>query len=485
MGDVGKWPGPRHAGSRWVIWAIGVMGLLVLGAALSWPYLCARAIETKLQAWVQASDPQGEWVWRKLTHQRGWLRSSGSVELLVRSRCSTQAALREGGVLVLRYELLHWPTLDAASSFSWQLRPADSAQGRLIRAQLGTQAPATGEGHIGWDRSMHSSFHLPPVHAQLAQFFWRSAGAQGQLSWTHSGLLASAQLGQLSAQRSGWSLNARGLALQVSWPPGPTGLGDVTLQARTVQAPDWALNNLSLASRTHEDSGRLSSSWRQRVAVAQWHDETFRDLSLELSLRDLDVASLTTLGGIFGQSCRLERLSLDDGRRWRQALRTLLNRGLSVAVTHLAARRTTGESEAELDGSWSLGLSPDGQADRVSLSEHLASEGVLTIRGVDLPATMRDSALGSGYFTSTADGLRGAYRYAQGRLTLGNQTEPITVTPVWLGWIDRGIAALLNPEAPSAAPEPTPGDVEPPSAWPDEPASAAAPAPSAPSAPSP
>ncbi len=463
MGDLPKAAGPRPVLKRGAIWAIGMMALLVIVTAFAWPYLCARAIETRLQAWVQDSDPQGEWVWRKLSHQRGWLRSSGSVELRVRSRCSSDAALRNGGVMVLRYEMLHWPTLSAASSFSWELRAASTAQGQVIRALLGTQASATGEGAIGWDQSLRSSVHLPALHANVAQFSWRSDPAHGMLQWTPSGLRANLQLGQLSASRDDWALHAHGLNLVVSTPPGPAGLGAVTLQARRMAGSNWQVNKFTLEAHTDEAQSRLRTHWRHRAAWAQWRDTALRDLQLDLALNELNAPSVRTLAGIFGQSCRLEHLGDDDARSWRHAMRTLLTRGLGIEVTRFAARRVAPSGDAELSGRWSIGLTPSPQADRVSLSEQLVSDGQLLVRGEGLPSLLRESALASGYFTATPEGLSGRYRYQQGRLFIGQQSQSASdVAPAWLGVVDRAIEALLNPHpsvsdsAPNSPAQPPP-----------------------------
>jgi hypothetical protein len=443
---------------------LGVVVSLTTLVAVAWPWWCARAIEARLQSWVRASDPDGEWVWRQLVHERGWLRSQGSVELVVRARCSPDPALRQGGVLRLNYALLHWPTWQSASQFSWQLRPADSAQGQLIRRLLGTTLPATGEGTLGWDRSLHSSFHLPAWRLEAAQSHWRGAPSHGELHWNEDGLKLQAKVGQWRAQHGDGAITGRSLSLSLNLPMAPNSLGDLSLQLADLRGDDWQLQGLSVDTQIRRQGAHLSTKWRQRVQRLQWREWGLRDLQLDFALREIDQAGSATLAGLFSQSCRLERLADRDAQRWLAAWRRVLSHGLKLDVSQVAGHINGRSGQVgRVQGRWSLGLLPSPATGPLHLVESLVSQGELSIQGDVLPPTLHDSALASGYFRATAEGLQGHYSYAQGRLSVAGQTEALPHFQALLNMLDKAIPAWLTPTPATPQPENREPDLPPPS----------------------
>lgn len=81
----------------------------------------------RLHAWADAPAHQSDFQLRNLHHDAGFLSSSGTAELVMRSRCSEDDVAQAGTVVQVVYQVSHLPSFGGINSFGWKLKPQGEA----------------------------------------------------------------------------------------------------------------------------------------------------------------------------------------------------------------------------------------------------------------------------------------------------------------------------------------------------------------------
>jgi hypothetical protein len=217
--------------------------------------------------------------------------------------------------------------------------------------------------------------------------------------------------------------------------------GSVELAVDTAQSASMSLQGMALRNEVREVAQRLNYQQKFSAQHLTWMDRTLRDVSLEGAMTGLHAKSVQALVDLWGDNCAAAELAPEQSAVLRKAVRTLLATGFSVGVPTFKAH----DANASVDGNLKLTLRPAAKGEP-ALAEQLESSGELVIKGAMLTPDQVQLALQSGYAQEVPGGLKVAYHYAAGALTVSGQSRDAGLVPLVLARFDQALTDALSPK---------------------------------------
>mgnify|MGYP003703745911 CR=1 FL=1 len=454
---------------KWAAAAAALLLVLAMAGVAGLTAWTSREVSLQLSELVADNNGPGDLQLRNLNHHTGWLRSDGTVDVVLRDHCRNSDE-PTGPALRVRYIVDHLPSWHGPARFRWQAdtRGLDASPVRVV---LPAGSELSGQGEVDWSGDVSSAWRALALSYAHGGRQVDTQPFDGQLTLTEDRLALRWHLPRATATLAQTRLRLDGVDVDLDLSTRLWGLGDARLAVDRVQSSPLVIEGLALRATTTLKQGRLTSAIRQQAARLQWGDTELRKLGVDASIQNLHAPSVRTVSGIWGQGCGLERLQASEQDHLRRAIVRLLNAGIDLAI-----ERVHGESASgQIDGQWALSLHPNASqdAEAVSLSDQLASNGRLAVRGQLVSPDFHASALASGYFTPTPDGMEARFRFERGQGELAGQPRDTGLIQRALAMADQALAALLGPHRARVDDAPfVPG--EPPQALPTEPAASAA-----------
>ena len=403
--------------------ALSLFGALLATAALALPWYTSREVDALVQAGAAQPD-EARWALRHVSHQVGWLSSSGSADVQLRPACA-QDTVQEPIALHLTYQISHVPSHRGVNQFSWTLAPAGPSSGRA--------AALTGSGTVGYGGAVTTDMALPELRSSGSGPAVRLAPSQGQLRIDGNALALRWSVDAIQFKAGGSTLDLQGSHLQ-----GLT--GSVELTVDKAHAPSLSLQGLKLRNEVRQVAQRLNYQQKFSAQQMTWMDKTLSEVSLEGAMTGLHAKSVEALADLWRENCGAAELAPQQSAVLRKAVRTLLASGFSVGIPTLKARN----ADASVDASLQLTLRPTTNGEP-ALAEQLESSGELLIKGAMLTPEQVQLALQSGYAQEVPGGLKAGYHYAAGALTISGQPRDASLVPLVLTRFDQVLNEALSP----------------------------------------
>ena len=412
---------------------LGLIVILLATAALALPWYTSREVDALIQAGAAQPD-DARWALRDVSHQAGWLSSSGSAQVQLRSTCA-----QEPISLRLSYQISHVPSTLGANQFTWTLAPAGPRSGMA--------AALSGSGTVGYGGAVMTDMALPELTSSGSWQAVRIAPSTGQLRIDGKALNLQWSVDAIQWKTGGKALDLQGTHLRMDLDDLQGLTGSVELRVDAAQAESASLQGLKVRNEVREVAQRLNYKQSITAQRVNWMDKTLHDVALEGAMTGLHAKSVQTLVDLWSDNCGAAELTPDQSALLRKAVRTLLATGFSVGVPTLQAH----DAGASVDGNLKLTLRPAAKGEP-ALAEQLESSGELVIKGALLTADQMQLALQSGYAQEVPGGLKVGYRYAAGALTVSGQSRDASLVPLVLTRFDQALNEALSPKRRNPAP---------------------------------
>jgi Bacterial protein of unknown function (DUF945) len=214
----------------------------------------------------------------------------------------------------------------------------------------------------------------------------------------------------------------------------------VTLDVDEARTGAVSMQGLKLNNALREVAQRWNYQHSVTMRSVQWMGRTLSDVALEGRLTGLHAPSAQTLASLFSQTCGFANPQAPQTAMARQAVKTLLATGFSFGIERLKAR----DADASVEAHLLLELLPAAHGE-VALAQQLQSSGEVVVKGGMLTPEQAQLATQSGYVQEVPGGLKMAYRYAAGALTVAGQPRDASLVPLALSRLDGLVNAVLTP----------------------------------------
>jgi len=392
--------------------ALGFAGLAEIGFA----YYSSNTLKSELETLSKpAADAVSDYQLRNLKHDAGIFASSGAVDLELRSHCDDGDAPAPVGLRV-EYSVSHLPGLKSLNQFTWTLTPLDASKTHW-KQLFGSVAALQANGMLTYGGLIRSDMQLPAIAVKASGYSLQVPASNGTLAMGKLALAFKWNFERMVLRGHGEAVELKQLALEMDLQNRKRGLGTLGFSMGSLGTSTLSMEGLKIASTTTEANDRLNSKIRQSVSKLQVAGQELNDLSLELAVNGVEAQSAESLGTLFSATCGFRNMTVDEGKRMRVALKNVLAAGFSVGVTQL----TASSGKGSIDGRIMVELLPSKGAE-LSLADQLKSSASLVVKGNFVPDGLRDMALATGYVSTTADGLKTGYEFADGLVTVNGKT---------------------------------------------------------------
>lgn len=420
-----------------VRFALAGSALAITAGALALPWYSSRMVAVGLQE-LATEHSKGDFRIRNLSHEAGWLNSSGRLDMEWHDPCAGNA--EASTVVHLEYRARHVPGLKGLTRFDWFAAPA--GEGAAGVRELLRGGKLTGTGHAGFDGTFSTDMQLPELGMVANGQSLQVTPSAGRMELGKTSLRFDWAFERMALRGNGNALEAKQIALSLNLKNRAVGTGRIALDIDSMSTADLTLQGLRVSSETTERADRLDSKVTESVRSAQFLGQNLQDLVLEAEVKGLHTASVQTLSRVFSESCGLQNATADEKQQVRAAVKKLLLTGFSVGIPKLQGSGNEGGLDAKLV----LTLAPT-QGDEVLLASQLSSSGHIHIKGQLMPPEQKAFALSTGYVNELPDGVQAGFEYGGGTLKVSGKTLDGAVVQLGLQKLDGWIKAFLAGES--------------------------------------
>lgn len=441
----------------------------------------AHAAERELRALTSQASARDGFRLMNLKHERGFLSSSGTVDVRVEDQCGDAGAGEAPLTLQVSYTMRHLPLPSSLMRFDWSLTPTGAA-GASFAKTFGGTTTLQGEGSVAMNRDVRSTLSLPELAVSGAESV-QVAPSTGHVAWGANSLTLDWKTDRIVARGQGQALELQQLVLAMDLKNRKLGAGTASLSIDKLSTELGTAEGFRLASEVVERGDRLDMKFTPSLRSVSVAGQTARDLVLEIGVNGVHAKSIETVGQILGDTCGLEHATANETTMLRSALRTLMARGFTLGIPRIAGSIGAGS----LDGSLQVELKPTAGGDSapILLARVLRSQGQITLKGDVVDAEQKQMVLAMGVATEVPGGLQAGYEYADGVLKANGRSFDAGGMQAALAQADQVLNAFLSSNeavalALRSAPEAAPATETVQTAAPEQAPAEAAPPPTAP-----
>ncbi|MFN7643978.1 MAG: DUF945 family protein [Burkholderiales bacterium] len=446
--------------TRTLLLATAGIAVTTAGAAGAVTAMRASAVAEQVSALGQQLR-DGEVRVSGLQHEKGLLKSKGRFEVAVQPGCDAAEADATPVKAVIEYELSHFGLPTAPVRFTLSARPGGEL-GAQLKESLGDRALVSAQGTAGRDGAVEATLAMPELAMRDGTGSLKIAASSGRFAMAASTLAFDWSTDRATVRDGEGAYEVRGVRLGVNLADTKLGTGTSKLEIQHVDTPVVQMEGLALSSDAALRGEFLDAGFSSTVKKVTVSDDSLTDLALDLSAKGLHAKSWETLVRIGTESCGFQGMTRAETAEARDAARKLLVRGLSVAVSRLAAAGPEGAFKGELE----LGLEPSGER-ATSLPPTLAKQafarGRVEMTGRLLDEAQREQLLSGGFAIERGKALVASFDFTRGALSLNGAPDRTGIADslqAALTGVDTMLAETLagsvgdsrSPKAAAAAP---------------------------------
>lgn len=393
---------------RIMIWLVILAVVLLSGTALG-SYLAKNRLE-KLQA---EPDQDSSFRITRLRHEAGFLHSSGIAEVRFQHKCEPGLSFD----MKVEYTLHHLPLPWAPVRADLKLLPSGQAAPLLDRLVNGEFA-LRGRAAMTVLGGYRLDLDMPAISRREGGDSLEIPLNTWKLFYADPALRLQWHLPQMAFRGISNALTVKAVDLETDLRDYRSGMGTLALSVEQIASRDSLVEGLSITSRLEESGGKVDyvTSAGARKVIAS--DRTFKDLAIEFQLAGLHAESYLLLSRLVQDTCGLQKMTLAESEKAREALKTLLASGGSFSISKFAVAAETGGLEGKLE----IALEKHaGSGNTLSFSRHLRATGEAVLRGDLLTQQQKQRVIDSGFARADGDRLIASFSLAGDRLTLNNQ----------------------------------------------------------------
>ncbi len=406
--------------TRTLLLATAGFAVTTAGAAGAVTAMRASAVAEQVSALGQQLR-DGEVRVSGLQHEKGLLASKGRFEVAVQPGCDAAEADATPVKAVIEYELSHFGLPNAPVRFTMSARPGGEL-GAQLKESLGDRPLVSAQGSAGRDGAVEATLAMPELAMRDGTGSLKIAASSGRFAMAASTLAFDWSTDRATVRDGEGAYEVRGVRLGVNLADTKLGTGTSKLEIQHVDTPAVQMEGLALSSDATLRGEFLDAGFSSTVKKVTVSDESLTDLALDLSAKGLHAKSWETLVRVGTESCGFQGMTRAETAEARDAARMLLVRGLSVAVSRLAAAGPEGAFKGELE----LGLEPSGER-ATSLPPTLAKQafarGRVEMTGRLLDEAQREQLVSGGFAVERGKALVASFDFARGALSLNGAPD--------------------------------------------------------------
>ncbi|MEZ5729770.1 MAG: DUF945 family protein [Burkholderiaceae bacterium] len=417
----------------------GAVAVALVGAS----YAGSARTERAIAEMVAGAPAHGQLHVSVPRHERGLFASSGSVNLAFDPGCGRSRHGAEPLTARIDYKASHLPGLAGLGRFEAEL-VATGALAKQVERFVGSARIAHASGTMGFGGTVNA--HWQTSEAQLAAKDGteiRVPASDASMTIDEKTMKLDWRLPAVTVNGSRVPLRVSGTRLQLDMSDRRVGLGSMRFGVGRIEVGEAVLQDFEASSDTVSNGDRIDAVSRYRVASVAAAGKQWRDIGVEFAARGLDSASLVAISSLLSGRCDLNSLSRDQQQSLRAALRTLLERGVSIGLPAVRASAPDGSLNASL----ALRVDP-GPTERFSLEQNLHAAMSIEMAATWLPPRQREALIRQGFARLDGDRLSASLRYEAGRLEINGRPDTrqsaALVTGILSG-VDRQLRAQQRP----------------------------------------
>lgn len=434
-----------------LIGAAAGLGLAIAGWAGASIY-GANTAEKEIR--TLAARPSSETGIRisKLQHNGGLFSSTGSFQMEIVNQCGG-AGDGNAPMLEFQYTLSHLILPSSPTRVEWSAKPSGELATDLT-AIFGPNLTLQGKGDVSYGGNFSSAMSLPELAIDNDGNRLTITPSKGRLMIGKTALAIDWNIDKLVARGGGQALELAQMALNVDLGNRYLGTGSTSFSIEKIATGYGTAEGFRHATQVNENGDRLDGKISESLRSASFAGTNAKDLNLEFAIKDLDKKSIETLSRLFGDTCGLQNITEEEGKRFRTALRTLIAQGFSVGIPKLVGTVGAGSIEGKLMIEARKGES----SGQISLAKLLRSSGELIVKGEAIPAEQKKMVIAMGAAEEIPGAMKASFEYADGMLRANGRVFDAGQVQSSLRNADLAINTFL--EAPlvakAAAPVPPP-----------------------------
>jgi uncharacterized protein YdgA (DUF945 family) len=356
-----------------------------------------------------------------LKHEKGLLRSTGRFEIAVQAGCDAAEGDDKPTKAVVEYELSHLGLPTSPVRFTLSARPGGEL-GDLLKDSLAERPLLTARGTAGRDGAIDATMATPELSLRDGTTSMKVAASSGRVVMGGTAFKLDWSTDRATVRDGEGAYEVRGVRLGVDLADLRLGTGTSKMDIDHVDTPSVQMEGLALVSEATVRGELLDARFAPTVRKVTVDDESLTDLALDLSAKGVHAKSWETLVRVGTESCGFQGMTRAETAEARDAARMLLVRGLTVAVSRLAATGPEGAVKGELE----LGLEASGERG-TSLPPVLAKQafarGRIELTGKLLDDGQREQLLASGLATERGKSIVASFDYTRGALSLNGAPD--------------------------------------------------------------
>lgn len=424
---------------------IGALVIAWLGTSV---YVGSNA-ERNLAAQVQKTAADCSVRLTNLQQQSGLLSGSGKLELHVGDLCNSEQSGKYWVVADVEYNINHLILPNTLMRFNWTLKqpPAPNTAGPTLQLH--------GSGGTAFSGAVYSDINSQDISGQAEDESWHLEPIAGRFETKGDTLELYLKGSRFTSRGGGKAIDLQGIGLQVSLSDLELGLGKSAFTIDKVGTGTGSGENLRFSSETVQNGDRIDAKMLYALGGLNSMGYSAQDLALEIAINGLYAEGVRTLAAIAKQTKSLQNLTLEDNKRYRTALKQVLNQGFSTGITKLSGTIGNAAAKSALNGQIVIDLKPNGNPQgNIELAKMLRSSGQVSFTGNALDQTQLTQLVQMGFAKATPEGLQAAYDYSAGILKANDRIIDEPQIQQTLMSADSEINNFLNEPQAGAAPEP-------------------------------
>lgn len=418
---------------------IGAFAIAWLGTSA---YLASNA-ERDLAARIQQTANDCSVRLTNLQQHSALLSGSGRLEVQIGDLCNNAQTDKYWLVADLEYNINHLILPSSVMRFNWTLRQRHQADASGPTLQF------NGSGGSTFSGAVYSDISSLELSGQIDNESWRLEPVTGRFQTKDHALDLNLKGSRFTAHGDGNAFDLQGIGLQVNLTDRDLGLGKSAFTIDKASTGAGSAERLSFSSETVQNGDRIDAKMLYALGGLNSMGYSAQDLAVEIAIKGLYAESVRTLADIAKQTRSPQNLTLDQNKRYRAALKQVVNQGFSTGITKLSGTVSNVMAKSALNGQLLIDIKPNSnpQGD-IELAKVLQSSGQVTVSGDALDQNQQAQLVQMGLAKATADGLQAAYDYSAGILKTNDQIIDDQQVQQTLINADAEINTFLNqPEA--------------------------------------
>ncbi|MFM1989888.1 MAG: hypothetical protein RJA99_2845 [Pseudomonadota bacterium] len=406
--------------TRSIVLASTGLALTAAAAVGGVTHLRANAVADEVAAFEQ-SMKDGDVRVSSLAHETGLLRSTGRFELSMQPGCDVAEAGAKPLRATVEYELAHFGMPNAPVRFKVSARPLGEL-GDALKDGLAGRALLVAEGSASRGGPLEAAVSMPELQLREGRTTMKVAAGSGRFALSGSAMKLDWTTDRATVRDEDGAYEVRGVKFGMDLADLKLGTGQAKVEIEHVDTPQLQMEGLSLLSEASVRGDVLDARFAPTVRKVVVEDESLRDVALDVAMKGVHLKSWETLTKLATERCGFQGMTRAETDQAREAVRAMLARGLSIAVTRLAAAGEDGGVKGELE----LGLEPSGERGTklpASLATQAFARGRVEVTGRLLDDEQREFVLTSGFASEKGKALVASFDYARGRLTVNGAPD--------------------------------------------------------------